>query len=293
MKKESSFYKIIDKKKKIVQCIACNHYCTLKDQEKGRCGVRQNINGKLYSLVYGKPISISKDPIEKKPIFNFLPSTYSLSFGTYGCNFSCKFCQNYTISNEFNIDDLNNYEIFEPKDIVELAIKNHCPSISYTYNEPTVFCDYALQVMKLAHKKALKNIWVTNAYFSKELRSKIVPYLDAANIDYKGSQDFYKQLVGKTVDLSKIKENIKYLYNKNIHIELTYLLLEDHNTSKEDISSFLDFVESIDSSIPIHFTRSFPYYKLLDLKATTKETFNKIEKILQKRDLKNVYFGNI
>jgi len=293
MKKESIFYKILNSNKKIVQCTACNHYCTLKDQDLGKCGVRKNINGKLYSLVYEKPISISIDPIEKKPLYDFLPNTYSLSLGTYGCDFSCKFCQNYNISNEFNIKNIKDLKNIKSEKIIELAIKNNCPSISYTYNEPTVFCDYALDIMKLAHKKDLKNIWVTNAYFSKELRSKIVSYLDAVNIDYKGSQDFYKKLVGKTIDLNKVKENIKYLYKKDIYIELTYLLLEDYNTSKKAINHFLDFVESIDKNIPIHFTRSFPCYKLLDLKPTKQETFSKIKKILKERDLKFVYFGNV
>ena len=194
--RESILYEKL-KGTKTVQCLACNHRCALKIGEKGKCGVRKNINGKLYSLVYGRAAALNIDPIEKKPFFHFFPGSETFSFGTAGCNFQCQNCLNWNISQSPKITGKIEGEEITPEKIVELAIRYQCPSISYTYNEPTVFIDFALDTMKLAKKRGLRNCWVSNGFMTKEALDLIVPYLDAVNIDLKGfSDDFYQEYCG-------------------------------------------------------------------------------------------------
>jgi pyruvate formate lyase activating enzyme len=274
-----------------IKCTACNRYCVIKENQTGFCKVRKNINGSLVSLVDNKPIAIAIDPIEKKPLYHFLPKTKTLSFGTVGCNFDCAFCQNFSISNpkEFNLDLL---PMVSEQQIIDLALKNNLPSISYTYNEPTVFSEFALRVMKLAKKNNLKNIWVSNGYMSKEVLKELTKYLDAINIDLKGDQAFYDNLIpGINVDI--IKENIKYLHKKGVHVEITNLLLEGYNTKKEQIQEIIDFVSSISSDIPLHFSRSFPCYRLKDITPTKIESLKLAKDLAISSRLKNIYLGNI
>ena len=175
-----------------IQCTACNHYCKISPNQTGICKVRKNINGKLYAIVYDKIIAKHIDPIEKKPLYHFLPNTKTFSIGTLGCNLKCDFCQNFDISQEF-LKIIG--EKIKPEQIVEQAIKNNCKSIAYTYNEPTVFIELAHDTSKLAKKAGLKNIWVTNGFFSKESARYIDGLIDAANIDLKSfSQNFYKKI---------------------------------------------------------------------------------------------------
>ena len=181
--REVYLYKKLSDKK--VQCQNCAHYCVIEEGKRGKCGVRENKDGKLYSLVYGKACALNIDPIEKKPFFHFLPGSQSLSLATVGCNFQCKNCQNWTISQGPKIFGEIEGEEIPPEKIIEIALKNNLPSISYTYTEPAVFSDYALDTMKLAKKKGLKNNWVTNGFWSKELFELISPYLDATNVDLK------------------------------------------------------------------------------------------------------------
>jgi pyruvate formate lyase activating enzyme len=217
----SKYFKIIDSNS--IQCTACYRACIIKENNTGFCKVRKNIDSRLVTLVYNKISSINIDPIEKKPIFNFLQSTKTLSFGTLGCNFDCAFCQNHEISN-CNNKCLELTRQYSPEEIVNLAIEKNCPSISYTYNEPTVFVEFALDTMKLAHKNGLKNIWISNGYMSKEVLKDIVPHLDAINIDLKGTQDFYNALI-PGIYVKHIKENIKELYENKIHKDITNLLI--------------------------------------------------------------------
>jgi len=286
----SKYYKVIDSKNTI-KCLACNRYCSILEGKTGFCNIRKNINGKLVLLVYSKPISICVDPIEKKPLYDFLPGTKTLSLGTPGCNFDCSFCQNYTISNCKNIN-LDKIDYVSPEQIIALAKKNKTPSISYTYTEPTVFVEYALDIMKLAHKEGIKNIWVTNGYFSKVVFKDISKYLDAVNVDLKGTQDFYDKLI-PGIKVVKVKENIKALHKKKIHIEITNLLIEDYNTSPKDIQEIVDFVYSVSPKVPLHFSRSFGYYRLKGIVPTRLETLRLAEKIAKDKGLENVYLGNI
>ena len=184
--KEAILYDKLENSK--VQCNLCAHQCRIKCGALGICGVRQNKDGTLYSLVYGKIIAAHIDPIEKKPLYNFLPGTQSLSIATAGCNFSCGFCQNWQISQNTDPDMILKSQDLSPQDIVEIAVKENCQSISYTYTEPTIFLEYALATAHLAKEKGLHNIFVTNGYMSKEALLAVSPYLDAANIAYKLTQ---------------------------------------------------------------------------------------------------------
>jgi len=274
-----------------IKCTACYRACLIQEGKTGFCNVRKNINGKLISLVYGKPISIYVDPIEKKPLYHFLPETKTLSLGTPGCNFDCSFCQNYTISNCKNIN-LEKQEFISPKEIVALAIKNKTPSISYTYTEPTIFVEYALDIMKLAKKEGIKNVWVSNGYMSKQVLKDIMPYLDAINVDLKGTQELYDKLI-PGIKVKHIRSNIKTLYKNKIHVEITNLLIEGYNTTPKQIQETIDFVYSVSSEIPLHFSRSFPYYKLKNIIPTKLETLRLAKRLAKEKGLKNIYLGNI
>jgi len=289
---ESLFYKKLNNKEKEVQCLACNRSCIISCNKTGFCKVRKNIDGTLYSLVYGKPVSINIDPIEKKPIFDFLPGTNTLSFGTYGCNFDCDFCQNYGISNLKGEEKINKIKEITPEDVVSLAIENNCPSISYTYTEPTIFVEFALDTMKLAKKAGLANIWVTNGYMTNDVAKKISKYLDAANIDIKGNADFYKRLINGT-DVNQVLKNIKLFHKKGVHVEVTNLLIEGENTRPEEIEWICKEIGKISKDIPIHFSRSFPYYKMQKIIPTKLETLKLAERIARKEGIKKVYLGNI
>jgi pyruvate formate lyase activating enzyme len=193
--KEAHLYKKLQDKK--VQCLNCTHKCVISSGKRGICGVRENQNGTFYSLVYGKAIAIHVDPIEKKPFFHFLPGSYSLSIATVGCPFSCWSCQNWTISQGPKISGKIEGEDVSPEEIVKMAKKHKVPSISYTYTDPIVFSEYALDAMKLAKEKGLKNAWVTNGFWSEELFELISPYLDAVNVDLKGfTEEFYIKYCG-------------------------------------------------------------------------------------------------
>ncbi|MFA5745389.1 MAG: AmmeMemoRadiSam system radical SAM enzyme [archaeon] len=274
-----------------IKCTACYRACVITEGKTGFCNVRKNENGKLISLVYGKPISICIDPIEKKPLYHFFPGTKTLSLGTPGCNFDCSFCQNHTISNCKNIN-LEKQNFVSPKEIIALAKENKTPSISYTYTEPTIFVEYALDIMKLAKKEGIKNVWVSNGYMSKPVLKDIIPYLDAINVDLKGTQELYDQLI-PGIDVKKIKSNIKTLYKNKVHIEITNLLIEGYNTTSKQMQETIDFVYSVSPEIPLHFSRAFPYYKLKTIIPTKLETLKLAEKLAKEKGLKNVYLENI
>lgn len=286
--KEALFYRKLSGKN--VKCMLCYRSCKISDGCTGFCAVRKNISGKLYSLVYGKPVTINIDPIEKKPIYHYLPKTKTLSIATTGCNFDCSFCQNSNIS---KATPLSISKCFvSPEDVVSMAIANDCPSISYTYTEPTVFVEYALDIMKLAKKLGLANIWVSNGYMQKQVSKKISKYLDAINIDLKGDKAFYEDLINGT-DAERVKENIKLFLDLGVHVEVTNLLIERHNTRKNQIQEIVDFVASVDKSIPLHFSASWPHYKLRNIVPTRLTTLKLAEEIALRKGIKYVHLGNI
>ena len=276
-----------------VMCEACSQACVLNEGEYGICSVRQVENGELKLLVYGLAAAVNVDSVEKKPMFHFLPTSTAFSVGTIGCNFSCKFCQNYEIS---QYPKEHNREIIghklSPERIVELAIENGCDSVAYTYNEPIVFFEYTYDTAKLAHEKGLKNIYVTSGYETHKAIDLLDPYIDGMNIDIKSfSNDFYKEICG--AKLKPVLDTVKYAHNKGIWIEVTTLLIQGKNDSDEEIRSIARFLADIDTSIPWHLSAFHPMYKMLDIPRTPASTLHRAYRIAQEEGLKYIFVGNL
>lgn len=290
--KEARLYRKLSQKN--VQCRACPNFCVLTIGTRGKCGVRENKNGKLYSLTYGKVAAMNIDPIEKKPFFHFLPGTSSFSFGTVGCNLSCKNCQNWEISQGPKLKGKIVGEEITPAKIVETAIKYNCPSISCTYTEPTVFAEFALETMKLAKKKKLKTCWVSNGFMSKETVDFVSPHLDAINIDLKGfSGDFYKKYCDGMLD--PILENLIRFKKRNVWVEVTTLAIPGFvgETVFNNIADFI--VKNLGRETPWHISRFFPEvsWKMRHLYSTPIETVQQGCDIGISKGLSYVYGGNM
>ena len=287
--KEAMFYEKLDEKK--VRCYLCAHHCLIKEDKRGICYVRQNQGGTLYSLVYGKVISMNVDPIEKKPLFHFLPASTSLSIATVGCNFRCEHCQNFEISQyPKEHEDIAGRSV-TPEDVVEAAAVSGCESISYTYTEPTIFFEFAYECAKLARQRGIKNIFVSNGYTSPEATRTIAPYLDGNNIDLKGSDDFYKKICGAR--LEPVRETIRLMKGLGVWVEVTTLIIPDYNDSDEDLREIAEFIGSVDTSIPWHVTQFYPTYKLTDKPRTPIKTLQRAREIGFQAGLKYVYEGNV
>ncbi len=287
--KEAYLYKKLDDKE--VRCDLCNHRCLIKDQNKGKCCVRKNIDGKLYSLVYGKLVAENSDPIEKKPLFHFLPGTYSLSVATVGCNFKCFFCQNYNISQSpCDLNSIDGRDVL-PEELIKHALSNGDKSISYTYTEPTIFFEYAYDTAKLASKNGLKNVFVTNGFMTKECIMMMEPYLDAANVDLKSfSEETYKQKMGGM--LKPVLNNIILMKKLGIWVEVTTLIIPGINDSKSELQEIAKFLAAIDEGIPWHISAYYPQYKS-DIPPTSVEKIRIAIDIGKSAGLKYVYGGNI
>jgi pyruvate formate lyase activating enzyme len=287
--KEAMFYEKLDEKK--VRCFLCSHHCTIKEGKRGICHVRKNMDGTLYSLVYGKVISMHIDPIEKKPLFHFLPSSTSFSIATAGCNFRCEHCQNFEISQyPMEHEDIPGQTV-TPEDIVEAAAKNGCESISYTYTEPTIFFEFAYDCAKLAHSKGIKNVFVSNGFTTPEATRVIAPYLDGNNIDLKGSDDFYRKIC--SARLEPVKETIRLMKELGVWVEVTTLIIPDLNDSEEDLRDIAGFIKSVDPYIPWHVSQFYPTYQLMDKPRTPVKTLQKAREIGFEAGLKYVYEGNV
>lgn len=276
-----------------IACEACNQHCKLSEGEYGVCGIRKVENGELYLLTYGLAAAVNVDPIEKKPMFHFLPGSDVFSFGTVGCNFSCKFCQNADIS---QYPKEHHHDIFgsslPPQKAVDLALEYGCKSIAYTYNEPVVFFEYTYDTAKLAHEAGLKNIYVTSGYETHKALDTIAPFLDGMNIDIKGfNQSFYKDICGAS--FKPVLDTIEYAYKKGIWIETTTLLIPGMNDSDEEIRAIAEFLASLDTSIPWHISAFHPMYKMTDIPKTPSSTLYRAYEIGKDAGLKYVYVGNI
>jgi pyruvate formate lyase activating enzyme len=262
----------------------------------GICGVRKNINGKLFSLVYGFPIALNTDPIEKKPLFHFLPGSSTYSLGTFGCNFACQNCQNWDISQAKNIADKEkNIEFIPPEKIVANAIEENCKSISYTYNEPTIFTEYALDIMKIAHDEGLSNVWVSNGFMSNNCLDIILPYLDAVNIDLKSFDEnfYFKNCKAK---LKPILDNLIRLKCEQVHLEITTLVIPKLSDDPEMLKRIADFIANkLEPEIPWHLSKFSPEisWKLRNIKSTDEERIYEAYEIGKQAGLKYVYVGNI
>ncbi len=287
--KEALFYEKLDDRK--VRCFLCAHHCVIKDGKRGICAVRQNKEGVLYTLVYDKIISTNIDPIEKKPLFHFLPGSTSFSIATVGCNFRCEHCQNNDISQyPREHEDIIGKSV-TPEAIVNSAESYGCESISYTYTEPTIFFEFAYDCAKLAQAKGIKNVFVSNGYTSPEATRTIAPYLHGNNIDLKGDNDFYKKLCG--AKLEPVKETIRLMKELGVWVEVTTLIIPDYNDSEAVLRDIAEFIVSVDPAIPWHVTQFYPTYKLTDKPRTPVKTLRRAREIGFKTGLKYVYEGNV
>ena len=291
MKKEAMLYEKLDKK--MVHCFLCGHQCRIAENKFGLCNVRKNEAGTLYSLVYGKAIATNVDPIEKKPLYHFLPGSKSFSIATPGCNFRCGFCQNWEIS-QMDIKEAENYQSqdFPPEVVVSEAIHKKCQSISYTYTEPTIYFEYAYDCARLAKEKGLYNVFVTNGFMTKEAIEMIRPYLDAANIDLKYFKDeSYRKVCGGK--LQPVLDSIKLMRKLGIWVEVTTLVVPGSNDSQEELKDIAEFLASVDKEMPWHISRFFPNYKFTEQKATPVATLKMAGELGHQAGLKYVYVGNV
>jgi len=289
--KQSLFYETF--KQNIIKCTLCPHYCLIPQTKIGACAVRKNIKGKLYSLNYGKAIATNIDPVEKKPLFHFLPGSKIYSFATAGCNFKCDFCQNWQISqiSKGKEGQIIGNEL-SPSDIVNEAKISGCKSIAMTYTEPTIFFEYAYDVCKLAKKNNLKTAFVSNGYITIEAIDKISKYLDAINIDLKSfSDEFYKKVCGGR--LQPVLDSIKQYHKNKVWVEITTLVLPNENDSPEELKKIAEFIASIDKNIPWHLSRFHPDYKMTKKSKTDINILEKALKVGKEAGLNYVYLGNV
>jgi len=290
MRKEAMLWEKMDGNR--VHCYLCAHHCRIEDGSFGFCGMRKNEGGALYTYAYGEVIASHVDPIEKKPLYHFLPGTFAYSIATIGCNFRCPFCQNWNISQVSARDGgLEGYEL-KPQEVIREAEKAGCRSISYTYTEPTIFFEYAYDTAKLAHEKGLKNTFVTNGYMTKKAIDEIKPYLDAANVDLKFfKEESYRDVCKAT--LQPVLDSIKYMKEIGIWVEVTTLVIPGSNDSDEELDKIARFIAKTGTDIPWHVTRFHPDYQVTDKEATPADTIKRAIRIGRKNRLKYVYPGNV
>lgn len=275
-----------------VSCRLCAHRCRIPEGRRGLCGVRENRSGTLYSLVYGKAIALNADPIEKKPLFHFLPGTRALSVATAGCNLTCRHCQNADISQSPRENGKIPGQEISPAELVKMARGEGCRTIAYTYTEPTVFFEYALDTARRAAEEGIKNIFVTNGYMTGEALEMIAPVLDAANVDLKSFRDeFYREVCGAR--LAPVLETIEKMPELGIWIEVTTLIIPGYNDSEKELGEIAGFLAGIDPEIPWHVSGFYPTYRLTDAPPTPAATLRKARKIGNAAGLRYVYTGNL
>ncbi|MFQ5835788.1 MAG: AmmeMemoRadiSam system radical SAM enzyme, partial [bacterium] len=287
---EAMFYEELEDGKVI--CQLCPYYCRIGDGKRGTCGVRENQEGKLYSLVYGKVVSLAIDPIEKKPLYHFYPGSDAFSLATVGCNLRCLNCQNYSISQLPRGRGEIEGRDYTPESIVSQAKRSGCKSIAYTYTEPTIFFEFAYDTSRLAQKELIKNIFVTNGYMNKEVLLKISSYLDAANVDLKSfSESFYRKNCGGK--LAPVLETLILMKKIGIWLEVTTLIIPTLNDSREELKRIAEFIINLGTDTPWHLSRFYPTYKLSDLPFTSTETLHLARQIGLEAGLRYVYTGNV
>ncbi len=287
----SPYFQLLDDKGTI-QCLLCPRKCLIIPDDRGFCEVRENRGGRLYSLVYGNPCAVHIDPIEKKPFYHVLPGTRSFSIATAGCNFDCKFCQNWEIS-QVRPEETYNYEL-SPEDILFFAKKMNCRSIASTYVEPTIFFEYMLDIAKLCKKEqGILKVYHSNGYINPRPLNDLIPYLDAACIDLKSiSEDFYGDICEG--ELYPVLDTLKLLSKHKVHIEIVNLVIPTKNDSKDDITNLCKWIyDNLGPFVPLHFSRFFPRYKLKNLPPTPISTLKMAYKTAKEIGIKYVYLGNI
>ena len=272
-----------------IKCLLCRHYCELKEGQTGVCGVNKNDNGQLVNLVYGRVAALNIDPIEKKPLYHFLPGTTALSLGTVGCNMQCSFCQNWQISQEKTVLQK---DFVSPKQIVDLALKYNAKSIAYTYNEPTIFYPYARDIALEAKTHGIKNVFVTNGIESIEVVKDMPGIIDAANVDFKAYDEAYYRRELKAP--FTVRETLRLMKQVGLWVEVTTLIIPGINDAPEHLKKIADFIaRNLGTETPWHLSAFHPDYKMRDRSATPVTTLEQAYNIAVKAGLKFVYVGNV
>jgi len=288
--REALFYSSHDNLQ--VSCHLCPHACRIPEGKTGICGVRQNCGGTLMSLVYGKAFAEHIDPIEKKPLFHVLPGTCSYSVATAGCNLSCRHCQNSSISRMPSEQGIIGGQQRSPESIVEAALDSGCASISFTYTEPTVYFEYALDIAELARRANLKTALVSNGYISTEPLRMIAPHIDCANIDLKSYRDeFYRSVCGGR--LQPVLNALRLYKSLGVWIEVTTLIIPGYNDSPSELRDCARFIMSLGPETPWHVTAFYPCYKLCDAPPARADTLARARQIGLDAGLRHVYTGNV
>ena len=288
--KEAKWWEPIENNK--ILCTLCPRYCKIGPGQNGFCFIRKNLDGRLITTGYGHPTGFAVDPIEKKPLSHFLPGTSILSFGTAGCNLGCRFCQNWTIS-KAKLDDLQALDV-SPHQVVALAKKRHTPSIAYTYNDPTIFGEYVIDISRIAREEGIRSVMVTAGYIDKNARKDVYKYIDAANVDLKAFSDrFYHKLTFS--HLADVLDTLVWLKKEtNVWIEITTLLIPGENDSQDEIGQMCDWIlENLSDAVPIHFTAFHPDFKMRDKPRTPESTLSIARDIALSKGIKYCYVGNI
>lgn len=278
-------------KAKVVRCLLCKKRCELREGEKGDCRVRVNLEGKLKTLVYGKPCAVHVDPIEKKPIFHMYPQSASFSIATAGCNLHCRFCQNWQIS-QVEPEKAKNYDL-SPEEVVKSALGYKCKTIAYTYSEPTIFYEYMVDTCKIAHQKGIKNIWVTAGFIEPEPLLELCPLIDGANVDLKGiTEEFYRDVC--SAELAPVQECLRILKQKGVWVEITNLIVPTLNDKEEEIGRLIDWVlDNMGAEVPLHFSRFWPQYQLKNLPPTPVKTLDMAWQMARAKGIHYTYVGNV
>jgi pyruvate formate lyase activating enzyme len=275
-----------------IQCDLCPRYCKLREGQRGLCFIRGRLNDEMVLTSYGRSSGFCIDPIEKKPLNHFYPGTPVLSFGTAGCNLACKFCQNWDMSKSREIDTLA--DAASPEQLAEAAEKYNCKSIAFTYNDPVIFHEYAIDVARACHKKGIKSVAVTAGYVCEEPRKEFYQYMDAANVDLKAfTEDFYHKLTGG--HLEPVLDTLKYIkHETETWLEITTLLIPGHNDSDEEINNLTQWVvEHLGPDVPLHFSAFHPDWKMMDVPPTPPATLTRARKIALKNGIHYAYTGNV
>jgi pyruvate formate lyase activating enzyme len=275
-----------------ILCTLCPRYCKIGSGQSGFCFIRKNIDGQLFTSGYGHPTGFAIDPVEKKPLNHFFPGTEILSFGTAGCNLGCKFCQNWSMS-KAKLDDLNALTVTS-EEVVNLAKKHHVPSIAYTYNDPTIFGEYVVDISRMARSEGIKSVMVTNGYIDKDARKDVYQYIDAANVDLKAfTERFYHKLTFS--HLEHVLDTLYWLKNEtDVWIEITTLLIPDENDAPDEISQMCDWIlNNLGENVPLHFTAFHPDFKMKNKQATPGTTLQRAQEMALKQGIRYCYLGNI
>jgi pyruvate formate lyase activating enzyme len=275
-----------------IHCFLCPRHCHIGDGQHGFCFIRQNVDGELVQLGYGRPAALAIDPIEKKPLFHFHPGSEILSLGTAGCNLGCQFCQNFDISKARSVQQGSAH--MSPQEIVDLAVERGTPSIAFTYNEPTIWAEFVIDIAQAAHRAGLRTVMVSNGYITREAFFDVYQHIDAANIDLKGfTENFYSKIT--LSHLAPVLDVLRWLRREtNVWFEITNLIIPGLNDTPEETAELCDWILSeLGDDVPLHFTAFHPDYKMLDRPRTPSPTLDRARQIARERGIKYAYEGNI